>query len=104
MMKPLKIGLRIWIGITSIVSFLGGWALFSHAGKPAPLISSPPVVSADSSAQIGSTAGVQFAPIPTLPPMPSMDSPSIGSSLQPLPSLPNTALQSSMPRFRTRGS
>ena len=103
-MKPLKFGLRIWIGITSIISFLGGWALFSHAGKPAPLISSPTVVSAEESAQGGSTAGVQFAPIPTLPPMPSMDEPSTGSNLQPLPSLPFTTQQSAMPRFRTRGS
>jgi hypothetical protein len=94
-MKPIKLGLRIWIAITSIISFLGGWMLFSHAGKPAPLITAQP-----------STSQSSQMVMPTLPPVPSIEqltngSSNGGSALQPLPSI-----QFSAPSigFRTRGS
>ena len=95
-MKPLKLGLRVWILITSLFSFLGGWALLSHAGKPVPLGSQvQPVAPASSS----------LAPIPTLPAVPSIDSMTSGSAnLQPLPSLQLNTSQSYFPRIRTGGS
>ncbi len=96
-MKPLKLGLRIWIAITSILSFIGGWMLFSHAGKPAPLFnSSQPVDTQPSQVQSQN-----------LPPIPSLDQLTNGSgssALQPLPSLSQGASPNFMPRFRTRGS
>ncbi len=92
-MKPFKLGLRIWIAVTSILSFLGGWMLFSHAGKPAPLIPSQPSNSQPS----------QFV-MPNLPPVPALDqltSSSSSSALQPLPSI---QLPAPSFGFRTRGS
>ncbi len=97
MKQPLKLGLRIWLAITSILSFLFGWILFSHAGKPAPLIPSQPAVS-----QPG-----QFQSPANLPPVPSIDSLTNNSSsggLQPLPSLPQTTSPNFFPRFSSRGS
>ena len=37
-MKTLKFGLRFWITLTSLASFMGGWIMLAHAPKPAPLI------------------------------------------------------------------
>ena len=98
-MKPLKFGLRIWIAFTSILAFLGGWALFSHANKPVPIFST--------SSQSQSIDSGALAPIPTLPPVPSLDQLTNGSSssaIQPLPSLPQMSAQQFMPRMRTMGS
>lgn len=36
-MKSLKTGLRFWITITSVLSFVGGWIMLAHAPKPAQL-------------------------------------------------------------------
>ena len=33
-MKLLKFGLRFWITLTSVVSFVGGWIMLAHAPKP----------------------------------------------------------------------
>lgn len=33
-MKLLKAGLRVWITIASVVSFISGWILLVHAPKP----------------------------------------------------------------------
>ena len=105
-MTPLKLGLRIWIALTSIVSFLGGWALLSHAAKPAPLFpentgTQPSVISADSQGVVA----------PTLAPIPSLDSlvannsstTTTSTNIQPLFSNPSVAT-SNLPRMRTRGS
>ena len=98
-MKPLKLGLRVWFTITSLVSFLVGWMLLSHAGKPTPLI--PPDTS---NAASGSTSSISN-PLPTLQPLPSLDSLTSGSSsLQSLPSVQSSAPQSFFPTFRGRGS
>lgn len=88
--KPLKNSLRLWITASSVVGFMGGWAILAHAPKPAPL-------------QTVTAATVQesiVSPIPTLPPVPSLDE---FTQLQPLPSF-SFSTQSQMPRFRTRGS
>ena len=33
-MKFLKIGIRFWITLTSVLSFLTGWIMLAHAPKP----------------------------------------------------------------------
>ena len=33
-MKLLKLGLRVWLTIASVLSFIGGWILLVHAPKP----------------------------------------------------------------------
>lgn len=94
-MKPMKFALHMWIAATSALSFLGGWAIFSHSAKPAVLL---PALSASTQAQN----------LTTLPPVPSLDSLMAASgktqtSLQPLPSLQLSA-QSFSSALRTRGS
>ncbi|HVN55198.1 MAG TPA: hypothetical protein VMT46_12770 [Anaerolineaceae bacterium] len=107
-MKPFKIGLRIWIALTSLVSFVAGWALLSHANKPAPLLTSN--TGGADPLPLGSASA--RTPV-TLPPIPSLDSlvgnqsassSSSAPSIQPLPSLPSTGSSSFLPRIRTRGS
>ena len=101
-MKPLKTGLRIWIAITSVLSFLGGWVLLSHAPKPAPLI--PSTSSSSQAAAVASPA--QLPTLAPLPPITTFSDMTTGTAnLQPLPSTPQINLQQSFaPRFRTRGS
>jgi hypothetical protein len=113
MMKPLKIGLRVWIAMTSLLSFLGGWAILSHSGKPAPLFSTS---GASVAAAAAATSNGAIAPdpsttlaLPTLQPLPSLnDLASSGTSVQALPALPNLAANNTTsnftPRLRTRGS
>lgn len=108
-MKPLKLGLRIWIAVTSIISFLGGWALFSHAGKPAPLF---PTNTSNTDVQAASPVqSTGPSVMPTLPPIPSLDQLTSGSAsavspaaLQPLPQIQQSAPRTFFPRMRTRGS
>lgn len=87
-MKPIKVGIRIWFAIASVVSFLVGWGLFAHSGKPVPLVTQPNVVNPGA--------------MPTLPPIPSLNLNGTQSGFQPLQSLPQ--VQSLLPRFRTSGS
>jgi hypothetical protein len=98
-MKPLKIGLRVIIAIASLISFLAGWILFSHAGKPQPLFGSQPAND--------NNTNTTFV-MPKLQPIPSLNDLTKGSSsanLQPLPSLQNNApIVRSRPRLRTMGS
>jgi hypothetical protein len=101
-MKPLKLALRIWITITSLLSFLVGWALLSHAPKPASIFSSQ-----TTSSSVSAPAAVD--PLPTLVPIPSLDNiltnPNTTVNIQPLPSFTNnTANNNFFPSFRTRGS
>ena len=108
-MKNFKIGLRIWILITSVLSFLTGWVMLAHAGKPASLFQS-----AQAQVTQDPTSG-QTASLPTALPMPTLIAPipldsGSGSSasnvnLQPLPALPIIQQQQNfMPSFRTHGS
>ena len=90
-MKLLKFGLRFWITLTSVVSFVGGWIMLAHAPKPN---------------QNSSLYSNVSAPIPTLEPLPAL------SDYQ--PDANNNLIQSwfnSQPRqnfirptFRTGGS
>ncbi len=92
-MKPLKIGLRVWFAVTSLLSFLFGWILFSHADKPASLFAST-----QSTTSISSSVEA----LPTLQPVPSLNDLTSGG-LQALPSQPNLTIRS-MPRMRLGGS
>jgi len=102
-MKPLKLALRIWITVTSLLSFLAGWALLSHAPKPVSIFPSQTTSSSSASGPI------TVDPLPTLVPVPSLDSiitnPDTTVNLQPLPSFTNNASNNNfVPRFRSRGS
>ena len=101
-MKPLKLAFRIWFTITSVLSFLIGWALLSHAPKPASIFSSQTNLTSVSVPPAVDT-------LPTLAPIPSLDNiltnPNTTVNLQPLPSFTNNAATNNIfPRFRTRGS
>jgi hypothetical protein len=89
-MKSLKLGLRAWFTITSLFSFLVGWALFSHAGKPVSLFAT----------STSSAAAVD--PLPTLQPVPSLND-LTSNGLQSLPSQSNLTARN-MPRMRLGGS
>ncbi len=60
-MRIMKLALRFWIALTSIVSFLIGWAMLAHSPKP---------VQAKVLAPVPSSAATPF---PTLAPLPSFD-------------------------------
>jgi hypothetical protein len=98
MIKPMKIGLRIWIAITAAVSFLTGWAMLAHSAKP--------VSASAATSTTGSAAGPLS--LPTLAPVPPLSSFTSGGSqpaqnLQPLQIQPSSPFASS-PALRTRGS
>lgn len=59
-MKLIKLGIRFWVTIVSVFSFLGGWILLVHAPKPFQGSSSQP-----------SSGNV---PLPTLAPLPPLSS------------------------------
>ena len=56
-MKPFRKFLRYWIGLASVVTFLGGWVILAHSPKPV---------------QPGATSLVQSAALPTLPALPAI--------------------------------
>lgn len=106
MMKPLKFSLRIWIALTSVLSFLGGWALFAHSGKPAPLFTPSSSVP---TAALGTASGnSSYTALPTLQPIPSLDDLAASGQVQALPAQPSLTFNNnrnfSAPRMRTRGS
>jgi hypothetical protein len=55
-MKLYKTLLHVWIALMSVLTFLGGWAMLAHSRKPV-----------QPAAQ--SSASVNLAPLPTLPPI-----------------------------------
>ena len=107
-MKPLNVGLRSWIAVTSVVSFLGGWAILSHAQKPAPLFASQPAAQTNTLSDPNVTSQ---SILPTLQPIPELSdlTTATASQVQPLPALPvitsnNLTSNNFAPRLRTRGS
>ncbi|MFN8398813.1 MAG: hypothetical protein U0X74_02265 [Anaerolineales bacterium] len=56
-MKLLKFGLRFWITLGSVFSFLVGWVIFGHSLRPVQPVSQ-----------------ASLAPLPTLEPLPPMGS------------------------------
>ena len=89
-MKLIKLGIRFWITLTSVLSFMTGWVMLAHAPKPN---------------QSGSASTSIAAPLPTLEPLNSFSgSDDNNSQNQPLFSVqPNTRSQF-RPSFRTGGS
>ncbi len=85
-MKYMKMGFRIWIAMSSVAGFLGGWALLAHSPKPAQPSQNP--------------AQVELAPLPTLESNPSFGERNRG--LQQLPAFQQSRRGSS--RLRTGGS
>jgi len=92
-MKLLKFGLRFWITVTSIFSFLAGWVMLAHAPKPG--------------AAGSSSAGVT-APMPTLEPLhPLSDFAPGDNNVQNQPTFgfqPRNQNRQSRPFFSTGGS
>ena len=86
-MKLLKIGIRFWITITSVLSFLMGWIMLAHAPKPN---------------QASSPSTNIVAPLPTLQPLFSSDDDSLQN--QPLFSQQPGPRSQFRPAFRTGGS
>lgn len=91
-MKLLKLGIRFWITIASVVSFVGGWIMLVHSPKPYQ----------------GSSSNNNITPLPTLEPLqPLSNFGDDGNSFQnqPLFSVqPQTRSRSINPFFRTGGS
>jgi hypothetical protein len=101
-----KIGLRIWISISTVIGFLVGWMMLAHSGKPALA----GAALAQSAPDTQSPAVSAPAAIPTLPPIPSLDDLTAGAQAQgaqvqpqPLPALPRISA-GSFPRMRSGGS
>ncbi len=96
-MKILKLGLRLWITLASMSSFVVGWVMLAHAPKP------------NQNNSI-SDSGRSAAAIPTLAPLPPLDSGStVTTQNQPLfndPSVFNQPQPSFRPKkfFSTGGS
>ena len=60
-MQIMKMALRFWIALTSVFTFLLGWAMLAHAPKPVQAKSLP-----------ASPSAVFLAPLPTLAPLPPL--------------------------------
>ncbi len=88
-MKLFKLGLRFWITITSVLSFVGGWILLVHAPKPF---------------QYSASSSAAVAPLPTLQPLAPLDNQSFSSSSQSFFNTQQMPRAQSRPFFRTGGS
>ncbi len=96
-MKIMKLALRFWIALTSVFSFLVGWAMLAHSPKPvqAKTLTVQPSLS--------------VTPLPTLAPLPSFDfSGASGNSVVQVPPVtvqqPPVTLFSQAPVLSTGGS
>jgi hypothetical protein len=97
-MKVLKLGLHLWIGVTSVLSFLAGWIILAHSPKPVE------------PGSVARSVAAAAAPLPTLVPLPPLNLGG-GSAVQNLQfQNPQIVLQPqsqsifSQPVFRTGGS
>jgi len=101
-MKIFRKLLRYWIGIASVLSFLGGWVILAHSPKPVQFQSS--------------SSAIQPSALPTLPPIQAYGA-TTGNGITffstPAPSNPSTSnLQpiqpvqpsQNVPLLMTRGS
>lgn len=91
-MKLIKLGIRFWLTIVSVVSFVGGWIMLVHAPKPYQ----------------GSSQQTNLTPIPTLEPLQPLSDFNTGGndfqSQQPLFSVQPQMRSRISPFFRTGGS
>lgn len=95
-MKLVKLSLRLYIAVSTVVGFLIGWVLLAHSGKPA-------VIDAATESAPQSTT----IKLDALPPVPSLNDLVSGAPVQPLPAPQHIQIQPSTgftPRFRTGGS
>ncbi len=60
-MKVWKLGLRVWIAIASVFSFLLGWILFAHSAKPVSILGQ--------TVQPQPALASPLQPVPTTPPL-----------------------------------
>ncbi|HUH98190.1 MAG TPA: hypothetical protein VLZ89_12570 [Anaerolineales bacterium] len=100
-MRFFKASLRTLIMLASTFSFLGGWVLLAHSLKPTSSSSSA------SSAAAAIVPGNAAAALPTLAPLPGLNSQQIQSMPQnPLTIIaqPQQPQLQAMPMFRTSGS
>jgi hypothetical protein len=90
-MKLLKIGIRFWITLTSVLSFLSGWVMLAHAPKPNQATFSSSSVA---------------APLPTLEPLNPLSGSDDNNNFQnqPLFSVQPSVRSQFKPAFRTGGS
>ena len=98
-MKLVKLGLRIYIAVSTIVGFLVGWILLAHSGKP---VANQAAAQGAQSAQQSTTFKLD-----PLPPVPSLNDMVSGAPVRPLPAPQQIQIQPSTgfsPRFRTGGS
>ncbi len=64
-MKPMKIFLRYWFAITSVLSFAAGWVILAHSPKPVQSTSSSANSPANSAAPLqNSGSGIQTFGVP----------------------------------------
>ena len=107
-MKLTKLGLRLWIGVSTVIGFLVGWMMLAHSGKPAPagVFAAQPATDGQGNA----ISSASQSTIATLPPIPSLDELTGGTQAQvqpvqpqPLPVLPRIS-GGSFPRMRSGGS
>ncbi len=98
-MRLMKFALRFWIALTSVFSFLVGWAMLAHSPKPvqAKTLTAP-------------ASRIVVTPLPTLAPLPSFElsGNSAGGSFQ-MPQVniqqaPPPPLFSQAPVFSSGGS
>lgn len=91
-MKLLKLGLRFWITVSSLISFVGGWILLVHAPKP------------NQSTSLNNALSASAPTLEPLPPLNTVNGDDNNFSNQPFFNVqPNVRSQFS-PRFRTGGS
>lgn len=96
-MKLLKFGLRFWVTLGSVFSFLVGWAMLGHAPKPAQ-------------PQQAQSTVTTIDPAPTLAPLPPLNfsGNNTTNNTNPFSQLfsvqPQPSFQRSRPLFSTGGS
>jgi hypothetical protein len=89
-MKLLKFGLRFWIMLTSVFSFMLGWVMIAHSPKPL---------------QSGSASPAAVPAMPTLAPLPALNFDSNDSNSQSSPfALLRPGSFAPAPIFKTGGS
>ncbi|MGB8215523.1 MAG: hypothetical protein WCE68_18380 [Anaerolineales bacterium] len=92
-MKLFRKALRYWIGIASLLTFLGGWVILAHSPKPVQGLAAQPAVA-----------------LPTLPPIQAYGSSVNASGIPFFSNIGQAAPQanpqpgSGMPLLITRGS
>ncbi len=91
-MKLLKLGIRFWITVTSVLSFLAGWIMLTHAPKPSQASFS------------FSNVAAQIPTLEPLPPLSDFGSDEDNFQNQPLFNIQPRTRSQSRPFFSTGGS